>query len=69
MPAQKPLPAPVRTPTASVAVRVELVERGRDPLGQREVDRVARLGAVERDEQDAVAALGQDEVVGHGRTI
>ena len=43
MPAQKPAPAPVMTPTASVAVGVELVERRRHPFGQREVDRVARL--------------------------
>ena len=33
MPAQKPPPAPVRTPTASAVVAVELVERGGDPLG------------------------------------
>ena len=52
-----------------VAVGVELVERRGDPLGQRQVDRVARLGAVERDEQHAVAALGEDGLVGHGRTI
>ena len=69
MPAQKPAPAPVTTPTAQVAVGVELVERRRHPLGQREVDRVARLRAVERDEQDAVAALGEDGLVGHGRRI
>ena len=52
-----------------VAVGVELVERRRHALGQRQVDRVARLGAVERDEQHAVAALGEDGLVGHGRTI
>src|SRR5512133_2899919 len=52
-----------------VAVGVELVERRRHPFGQRQVDRVARFGTVERDEQDAVAALGEDGLVGHGRTI
>ena len=35
-------------------------------LGDRQVHRVARVGAVERDEQDAVAALGEDSgCVGH----
>ena len=52
-----------------VAVGVELVERLRHPFGHREVDRIARLRAVERDEQHAVAALGEDGLVGHGRTI
>ena len=69
IPAQKPAPAPVRTPDREVAVGVELVERRRHPFGQREVDRIARLRAVERDEQHAVAALGEDGLVGHGRTI
>ena len=52
-----------------VALGVELVERRRHPFGQRQVDRVARVRAVERDEQHAVAALGEDGLVGHGRTI
>ena len=45
---------------AQLVVAVELVERRGDALGERAVDRVARVGAVERDEQDAVAALGED---------
>ena len=69
IPAQKPAPAPVMTPDRELAVGVELVERRRHPFGQRQVDRVARLRAVERDEQHAVAALGEDGLVGHGRTI
>ena len=48
----------------------ETVETGRPPAPQTwAAPAVARLGAVERDEQHAVAALGEDGLVGHGRTI
>jgi hypothetical protein len=39
---------------------VEVVQGVRDALGHRPVDRVAGIGAVDRDQQDAVAALRQD---------
>ena len=51
MPAQKPLPAPVSTPTRQPGVGVELVERRGDPCGDGGVDRVALVGAVERDQR------------------
>ena len=41
-------------------VAVELVQRGGDPLRHRAVDGVAGLGTVDRDDEDRVAALGQD---------
>ena len=52
-------------------VGVELVQRAADALGDRGVDGVADLRAVERDEQDGAAPLGQDGGrgggdVGHG---
>ena len=46
-------------------VAVELVERGGHALGQRQVDRVARVGAVEGDEQHVAAALGEDGLIVH----
>ena len=60
MPEQKPLPAPVSTAIASAVVAVERVERGGDAVGERAVDGVALVGTVERDQQDVVAALGED---------
>src|SRR5215212_8553208 len=48
---------------------VEVVERRGDAFGQRQIHGVARVGAVEGDEQDAVPALGEDGLgvfVGHG---
>ena len=54
-------------PTERLVVGVELVERVGHALRERGVDGVAHLGAVERDDQDAVAALGEDGgLVGHG---
>ena len=52
-------------PGAELVVAVQLVHRGGDPLGRGPVDGVARLGPVERDEQDVLAPLGEDWV-GHG---
>ena len=63
MPAQKPLPAPVSTPTLSPSSPSSSIERRGDALGQRQVDGVARVGAVERDQQHALASLGQDDVM------
>ena len=40
-------------------VAIELLERLRDRLGGFQVDRVARLGPVERDHQNAVTALAE----------
>jgi hypothetical protein len=66
MPAQKPAARAGEDRRPTARCRVELVERGADALGDRAVDRVAGLGPVERDQQDAVAALGEDSLVGHG---
>ena len=41
-------------------------ERGAQRLEQREIERVAALGAVHRDRADAVGVRDQGEVVGHG---
>ena len=57
MPAQNVPPAPVRMPAAQRVVAVEPVHRGGDPLGDGEVDRVARLRPVDRDDEDL--ALGR----------
>ncbi len=46
-------------------VAVELVERGGDPLRDRGVDRVALVGAVDRDQEDAPAALCEDGLLVH----
>src|SRR5207248_3747199 len=50
-----------------LGVAVELVQRGGDRLRGGQVHRVAGLGAVEGDHQDAVAALREDGRVGHRR--
>jgi hypothetical protein len=57
------------TPTATVAVGVELVERGRHPFGHREVDALRACGRLSVMSSTPVAALGEDGLVGHGRTI
>ena len=67
MPAQNALARAGEDADRQLVVGVELVERRGDPLGDRAVDRVARVGPVEGDEQDAVAALGEDSLVGHAR--
>ena len=45
MPAQNVPPAPVRIADAQVVLGVQAVERRGDALGDRAVDRVARLAA------------------------
>ena len=70
IPEQKPLPAPGEHGDREAVVVVERVERGGDAVRERAVDRVALVRAVERDQQDVVAALGEDRRVsggiGHG---
>ena len=48
-------------------VLVEPVERGGDPLGDGQVDRVARLRPVDRDDQDLAVGLGADR--GHPNSV
>ena len=73
MPEQKPPPAPVSTRGRERVVAVELLERGGEAVGEVAVDRVADLRAVQGDDQEAVAALGEDRRraagVGHARTL
>ena len=69
MPAQKPLPAPVRTPTWRSSSSSSSSSAAAMPSATRAVDGVARVGPVERDEQDAVAALGEDSLIGHARSL
>ena len=69
MPAEKPLPAPVRTPTWSVVVGVQRVQRVRDALRDRLVHGVARVGAVQRDDEDPVAPLGEDSLIAHAGSL
>ncbi len=52
----------LRGPVSALSLAVEALERRRDPLRHREVDRVARLGPVERDQQDAAGGLGEDRL-------
>ena len=67
MPAQKPLPAPVRTPTRRSPSSSSSLERRGNPLRQRAVNGVARVRAVEGDQKYAPAALGENSLlVGHG---
>jgi len=47
-------------------VGVVAFERRLDLIGDRVVERVEALRAVEGDDRDAVAGLGQDVFVGHG---
>jgi hypothetical protein len=47
-------------PHLELGLAVELLQAGRDALGEREVDGVASVGPVQRDDEDAVAALGED---------
>ena len=56
------------TPATARSSGVELVQRRRDRLGGRRVDRVARLGPVDRDDQDAVDQL-VGRAIGRGRVI
>ena len=51
---------------AEPVVAVELVERGGHRLGHRQVDGVARVGAVQGDQEDAVASLGEQWLIVHG---
>ena len=48
-----------------VVVGVEAVERGGDAGGQRGVDRVARVGTVERDQEHAAVGLGENCLLCH----
>ena len=52
---------------ADPLVRVELGDRGGDLAHHVAVQRVERLGAVQRDQGDAVAGLGQDVLVHRAR--
>ena len=49
---------------AQVGGAVQLVDRSRDLLGHRSVQRVLRLGAVDRDDLHRDAALDED-LIGH----
>ena len=60
MPAQKKPPAPVSTPTDRLVVAVELLQGAGHAGGERGVDGVSHLGAVERDQQDVPASLGEN---------
>ena len=51
---------------AELVVGVELVERGGHRLGHRQVDGVSGVGPVQGDQQDAVAALGEQWLLVHG---
>ena len=58
---------------ANVVAGVENFQRAGDVLGQLHIERVERLGTVERDEADAAALLDQDGFIsgkrkfGHGQ--
>ena len=51
---------------AEPLVAVELVERGGHRLCHRQVDGVARVGAVQGDQEDAVPSLGEQWLIVHG---
>src|SRR4051794_1345291 len=51
---------------AELVGRVELVECGGHRLGHREIDGVPRVGSVQHDQQDSVAAFGQKWLLVHG---
>ena len=66
MPEQKPLPAPVEHAERQLRVAVQLIEGGGHALRHRGVDRVALVGTVQGDDQNAVPALGEDRGLGIG---
>ena len=66
IPAQNVPPAPVMTPATRRGLGVEPVHGRPDRLGGHRVDRVARLGAVDGDDQDARLDAGADRSAHRG---
>ena len=52
-----------------VVVGVQRVQRVRDALRDRLVHGVARVGPVERDDEDPVAPLGEDSLIAHAGSL
>jgi hypothetical protein len=68
MPAEA-LPVAAEHADREAVVGVEAVQRGGDRLGQRAVDRVADLGAVEHADEDRAALLDEQRLLrGHAGT-